>query len=177
MDPDGSNLETWLPVQTALAYGAIDVDAQDRRVYWSAFRGLGSGGTFANDAGPFPPPTAVARANPNGGQIEDVFETGDVQHVFVDGVSDKIFYDSGSDCTPCTSITRRNLDGSNPIGIVGKINFTPFAADPVGQKVYWNASGAIQVANYDGSGQQTLVSDVGSSWSMAIDKLPTSVPL
>ena len=159
VDPDGNNLQEWLPIQTTRAYGSIDVDVQDRRVYWPVVTELSN----------FGPLTPVTRANPIGGQIEEVFVAGDVQRLAVDGVRDKIFYVRGSDCTPCTGISRRDLDGSNPIGIVSDIYFTPVAADPVGQKVYWNEEGTIQVANYNGSGQQTLISSVGSSRSMAID--------
>lgn len=159
VDADGSDLQQVLQADLALGFRAIDVDPVGQRIYWAGF------------GEPLPDPLGfgglIRRIDVGGGVIEEVVvgEGG----VKVDPFGGKVYFTVGSDCDPCTTVYRSNLDGSNTQMLAGDNSFTPLAVDPAGGKFYRYHEGSIVVADLDGTGAQPLITPVAELAALAVD--------
>jgi len=161
VDADGSDFQQLVPAAVALGFSAIDVDPLNQRVYWASF-----GESLPGPAG-FS--GRIRRADLGGGNVQEIVvgEGG----VKLDPAGNKVYYTIGSDCDPCTSIYRANLNGSNVQNLANGVSFTPLALDLVAEKIYWYDQGEIISANLDGSGQQPLIGVTDSVSTMAVDSV------
>jgi len=131
-NPDGTNVELVLTRERALATGSIEVDPDlgSTPLYW----GLLDPFDQSPWGGPVP---KIRRAGAYGFGIQTIVPWAEGP-LAIDSVADKIYWVVGSDCEPCDSIHRADLDGSNAEQIFGSdITVNALAVDPVGGKIYW----------------------------------------
>ena len=112
----------------------------------------------------------IQRADPDGGNVEDLVDFGSPRSLAVDVVDGHIYWTDQA----TRRIWRANLDGSETEAVVssGLIRPVAIALDRTRGHIYWTDAGSnkIQRANRDGSRLQTLVSvGLHSPGGLALD--------
>ncbi len=99
----------------------------------------------------------IQRADPDGGNVEDLVAFGSPRSLAVDVVDGHIYWTDQA----TRWIWRANLDGSEAEAVVtsGLIRPAAIALDRTGGRIYWTDAGSnrVQRANLDGSRVETLV--------------------
>jgi hypothetical protein len=154
---DGSGLVELIGVADAEEPGALALDLETDRIYWTA---------FANFSG------VIKRANLDGTNVEGVGGTGSKSRpggIDLDLDAGKMIITDPSDCDFCGFIDRANLDGTGSEHILTGLNF-PFAIaiDPPSGVMWWTSWDAIYRGNLDGTGMELLVGDT-ESLGIAVD--------
>lgn len=154
---DGSGVVQLIGAADAEEPGALALDLDTDRIYWTA---------FASFSG------AIKRANLDGTNVEDVGGSGAKSRpggIDLDLDAGKMIFTDPSDCDYCGFVDRADLDGTNFEHILGGLNF-PFAIaiDPPSGIMWWTTLDAIFRADLDGAGIQLLVDDTNSP-GIAID--------
>ena len=155
---DGQNSAVVLPPAAAQNPGVLAVDPASGHLYWSA--------SFEFDG-------LVKRADVDGGSAFVLFTTGEarVPGIALDLGAGKLYYTDPSDCVPCGSVQRRNLDGSEREFLITDLNGPEaLAIDPSRDRMCWSDlhDDTIVCARMDGSDVEILV-DATESYGVAID--------
>jgi hypothetical protein len=126
-NPDGSGVEQLVP--SHVAEGRESLVLSDQHMYWL-------GGDFAGG-----PPVGslpfVRRAGLEGQNPQDVFGPLAVGDIAIDTESGKIYMTGQSDCIPCGTIFRTNLDGSDAEFLFDAGFPRAIALDSAGGTVCW----------------------------------------
>ncbi len=125
-NPDGSGIEQLLPSNVAEGRGALALS--DEHVYWL-------GGDFS--APPIGSIPIVRRAGLEGQNPQDILGPFAIGDIAVDTENGKIYMTGQSDCIPCGTIFRTNLDGSNSEVLFDAGFPQAIAVDPAGGTVCW----------------------------------------
>jgi len=131
--------------------GAVAVDPDGGRVYWSA--------------------NHIFRANLDGSGREIIVVAAGARGTALDLVNDKLYWTAGDDGVLCA-----NLDGSAVELLVPGVPYPEgIAVDPTGGKIYWlrggfSGSPAVQRANLDGTNVEDLITGgLGFPQGVALD--------